>query len=255
MAAMVDDYGGSAGVVEMDVDGDFQQPVGKSGGQEKKRKEDEKRLFRIHKTILKMLRNRGYTIPDRQIGMTYADFVLAYGDDEYDDSGVATGAKRSGSLRNRLTTWANKEDDEQMRINVEFSEESKVGVEPIRRISKFMEDQGFERSILVVQSGGLTPFAKQALQVIGSQFKIEYFKESELLVDITEHELVPEHVVLSENQKQELLKRYKLKDSQLPRLQETDPVARYFGLTRGQVVKIIRPSETAGRYVTYRIVW
>ena len=95
MAAMVDDYGGSAGVVEMDVDGDFQQPVGKSGGQEKKRKEDEKRLFRIHKTILKMLRNRGYTIPDRQIGMTYADFVLAYGDDEYDDSGVATGAKRS----------------------------------------------------------------------------------------------------------------------------------------------------------------
>ena len=64
--------------------------------------------------------------------------------------------------------------DEQMRINVEFSEDSKVGVEPIRRISKFMEDQGFERSILVVQSGGLTPFAKQALQVIGSQFKIEY---------------------------------------------------------------------------------
>ena len=86
-----------------------------------------------------------------------------------------------------------------------------------------------------------------------SSFTMEVFHEKELYINITKHEYVPTHKVLTNDEKKELLKRYKVKDHQLPKILKADAISRYLGLKHGQVVKIIRKSETAGKYITYRL--
>jgi DNA-directed RNA polymerase I, II, and III subunit RPABC1 len=116
-----------------------------------------------------------------------------------------------------------------------------------------MEKDSVTRAI-VVYAEKISSFAKQDLAA-STKYTFELFKHSELLVNITKHKLVPKHTLLSDEEKKELLDKYKLNESQLPRILRHDPVARYYGLSRLQVVKITRDSETAGRYITYRIVW
>ncbi len=60
-----------------------------------------------------------------------------------------------------------------------------------------MKDDGVTRAIIVVQQH-LTPFARQSLlETERSKYHIEQFHEQELLVNITQHVLVPEHQLLS----------------------------------------------------------
>jgi len=195
------------------------------------------RLFRVYKTLSAMLNKRGYMIPREMRDMTPTDFTSKFGE---------------FPTREGLTILVEKADDEMNQLFVFFPEDEKVGVKPIKVYTDRMKEEGVSNAILILRVD-ITPFAKQAVQEVSDSFRIEHFKEAELLVDITEHKLVPAHQVLSQNEKQELLQRYRLKETQLPRIQPNDPVARYYGMKRGQVVKIIRPSETAGRYVTYRI--
>ncbi|CAO3642554.1 unnamed protein product [Cunninghamella echinulata] len=127
-----------------------------------------------------------------------------------------------------------------------------VGVKPLRVYVERMAQQQIPKGICVYQNS-LTSSASKVMQSLPSKHTLESFNENELLVNITHHVLVPKHEVLTAEEKAILLQRYRLKDSQLPRIQHSDPVARYYGLKRGQVVKILRESETAGRYVSYRL--
>jgi len=73
-------------------------------------------------------------------------------------------------------------------------------------------------------------------------------------LNIMNHELVPLHIIISEKEKKELLKKYNILQSQLPKILDTDTVSIFIGAKPGQVVKIIRDSHTAKEAVSYRLV-
>jgi len=133
-----------------------------------------------------------------------------------------------------------------------YTDEKSVGIKTMKRLLDILEDKKIQRGIIVFP-GTMTPSARKAIAAVANEYRLEEFSESDLIVNIVHHTLVPRHEVLSEEEKKLLLEKYRLKDTQLPRIQLADPVARYLGLRRAQVVKITRPSETSGRYASYRI--
>jgi DNA-directed RNA polymerase I, II, and III subunit RPABC1 len=82
----------------------------------------------------------------------------------------------------------------------------------------------------------------------------QLFHLNMLMYNVTKHSIVPKHVIINETEKNNLLKKYNLtSDEQLPLILKTDPVAKYLGMKKGQVCRIIRSSETHGIFTSYRL--
>jgi len=68
------------------------------------------------------------------------------------------------------------------------------------------------------------------------------------------HVLSPKYEILSDDQKAEVLQRYRVKPHNLPKMLVTDPAAKVLGAKLGDIIKMTRNSETAGKVVSYRLV-
>jgi len=72
--------------------------------------------------------------------------------------------------------------------------------------------------------------------------------------NILNHELVPEHIILKENEIKEVLEKFKIEPQNLPKILLSDPAVKAINAKEGDVLKIVRKSKTAGTSIYYRVV-
>jgi len=142
------------------------------------------------------------------------------------------------------------------RILVYYISDPKVSVKNIKSIKSNLDriDVDTLSCLIVVYKYSITTFAKQFISSDVNNLFVQVFSEKELMFNITKHEYVPKHIVLTTEEKCSILKKYNTKSRHFPQILQSDPICRYYGMIPGDMVRIERPSETCGMYTVYRIV-
>ena len=200
--------------------------------------EEQSRLYKVWKTLNEMMEDRGYE-KNKNSNMNKEEFIQEF--------------SKQAKLNGVFIKIDPNNPDNVFRTYYEYNPDPKLNMDTIKNLVEFMKSFNKINSGILISAGKLTQQAKLRIMEINTHIPVETFSIGELVVNITKHVLVPKHILLKPEEKDQLLKRYRIKPSQLPKIYITDTVAKYLGLKREDVVKIVRFSETAGKYITYRI--
>jgi len=71
---------------------------------------------------------------------------------------------------------------------------------------------------------------------------------------VKDHEMVPEHVLLTPEEGMKVLGEFGITAPQLPKIHISDPAAKEIGAKVGDIIKVVRKSTTAKQSIFYRLV-
>lgn len=196
--------------------------------------EDRNNLYKIRKTVLEMLNDRGFTI-DNQLDITFEEFTSMYNN-------------------NNINIYIN--DENLGQIYIYFHNEPKSITKSdlkslVSNLIKEYEDDELKLIILLKEKGNgsiLKELNKDSYK------NVEIFMNKNMMFNITHHEYVPKHIILNQEESEIILDKYNTTRNKLPKILKSDPVVKYYGMKHDQICKIIRKSPEVGEYVYYRIV-
>ncbi|KAK8795695.1 hypothetical protein WA158_000351 [Blastocystis sp. Blastoise] len=166
-----------------------------------------------------MIQKRGYVVNHAVESETLDSFIETFGaEPDYE----------------KLQVDGIRVDDLSDKISIFFVNDPHVGITNLKPIVDKMQENSIHTGIIIIKNK-ISSFARQAIVRFEPLFHLELFMETELLVDITAHFMVPEHIAISEYEKKELLKKLAIHEEQLPLLKLDDPISKYYGFKRGQV--------------------
>ena len=197
--------------------------------------QDKKNLYKVRETILEMINDRGYLVPESE-NITFEQFVLKYNNKNID-------IFINDEVKNK-------------KIYIHFHNDiknfSKGDLKNIMQkvISEF-SDQDINL-ILLLREKENSAVSKELMKE--AYKNVEVFLKKNMLFNITHHVLVPKHILLSKEEEKDLLEKYNTTKGKLPKISKVDPIAKYYGMKSDQICKIIRKSPEVGEYIYYRLV-
>jgi DNA-directed RNA polymerase subunit H (RpoH/RPB5) len=134
-------------------------------------------------------------------------------------------------------------------LAVKIIHQSIQGVAKVPIIKDFSKQYEYSHKIFVFDS--ISDKAKISLTDLPNT---EVFEEPFLMLNIIDHVDSPRYELLTEEQEKEVMDSYIFKKKEMKKILTTDPIVFYFNLKRGNIIRIIRPSEQSGNSIDYRIV-
>ncbi len=124
-----------------------------------------------------------------------------------------------------------------------------VGVAYVTQLKKAMDEAKVRKGIITT-IGKYTHTAKTRSKKHG----IELIPRNFPSFEIFNHDFVSKHELLTPEEKEEFLAELKVQPYQLPRIKAHDPAIIAVGGKPGDIVRVIRKSQTAGEYAAYRYI-
>ena len=192
------------------------------------------------KTILEMLKQRGYDITEH---MTFSPSL----NDEKNMEAIKI-----------------KKDNELVEVHYELTNTRTNHKNLTKRVQEILlnldeEEKSKDLTIIFLVSDAMTPSVREAIKILMNKHKIfiQVFPIRTLMYVITDHSIVPKHIRIKQVEYKDWVEDFmeslhinSLEN--LPKILDTDPVAMFIGLRPGELCKIIRPSISAGQHIVYR---
>lgn len=188
-------------------------------------------LWLARNTVIEMVKDRGYSTAMHPLA--YSEFVQQYPSVQSNPSSLNFVATKDSP------------------IAVHFTSEDKLSKKVLESLVHEYGAQGVS-SVILVTFSKLNPACKALLK--GIKLNFEHFMVEELQFNPTKHVLVPKHRIMAQQESQELIKSLRCEKSNLPTILTTDVISRYLGAQSGDVVEIVRNSQTTGTALYYRVV-
>lgn len=115
-------------------------------------------------------------------------------------------------------------------------------------LDDYLHKHNEHSKLIIVKS-----FQKKTWTQITKEYRnAEIFTFYDFLEDIPAKEIIPQHQLLTETQKNELLECFAL--NELGKIYSVDIMARYYGAKNNDVFRIVRPNINSGTSIYYRVV-